>query len=85
MKYALILLSAFMLSACEPKSVDVTNTFVLPDTLADCTITVITNTNGGLLNVVRCPSSSTSTTYQQGKSQQTFVVIDGQKYVKAEK
>lgn len=35
-----------------------------------------------VITVVRCPNSTTSTTYQMGKTTATVVVIDGIEYVK---
>jgi hypothetical protein len=53
---------------------------VLPPELADCTFHHIIGDQGHSLKVVRCPNSTTSTTYSQGKTTATTVVIDGVEY-----
>lgn len=52
---------------------------VLPEELKDCKIFNISN-GWGILTVVRCPNSSTSTIYSEGKTIKKVVVIDGVEY-----
>lgn len=85
MKKFLILAATVLMVGCEPSNETRTDEFKLPDYLSDCTITKLVDKNTAIFTVVRCPNSSTSTTYMNGRSSQTSVVIDGQKYVKAGK
>lgn len=83
MKNLIFVIIAISVAACTPSATNVSDSYALPDELKDCTIT---NLQGRYtyLNVVRCPNSSTSTTYPMGKTQQTTIVIDGETYAKVE-
>lgn len=84
MKRGLLVAISMLLVACGPYGKDVTANFsAMPNELSDCKIYEISSKTY-VLNVVRCPNSSTSTTYQQGKTSATVVVIDGAEYVKKE-
>ena len=61
------------------------NYTVIPPELNDCSFTRLTNSNGGSIDVVRCPNSSTSTSYAQGKTTRRVVTIDGVNYVENKK
>lgn len=80
MKY-LIIIATLLLSACTPSGHEVVMP-VIPDGLKDCKFFKLTDENGTVIRVVRCPMSSTSATYQSGKVSTTTVVIDGMEYVK---
>jgi hypothetical protein len=58
---------------------------VLPPELADCKFFQLSgNSVTDKITVVRCPNSTTTTTYQVGKTKKSVVVIDGVEYVKRE-
>lgn len=82
MKKLLIVVCLLTLTACEksttPRDIKAYNT---PPELSDCKMYVLSN---GLNNivVVRCPNSCTSTTYKEGKTDKTTIVIDGVTYTK---
>ena len=77
----LSLVTAFLLTGCEPSYKDYTESFTnLPEGLKDCKIYGIQNGNYMSLSVVRCPNSTVSTTYKSGKTTTTTVVIDGKNY-----
>jgi hypothetical protein len=82
MKKLLIIASiALAITGCTPSAKDISEQYTLPEELSDCTITYLQG-KYTYLNVVRCPNSTTSTTYPVGKTTQTTVVIDGETYVK---
>lgn len=82
MKKLLIIASiALAIIGCTPSAKDISEQYTLPEELSDCTITYLQG-KYTYLNVVRCPNSTTSTTYRVGKTTQTTVVIDGETYVK---
>jgi hypothetical protein len=82
MKKLLIIASiALAIIGCTPSAKDISEQYTLPEELSDCTITYLQG-KYTYLNVVRCPNSTTSTTYPVGKTTQTTVVIDGETYVK---
>ena len=56
----------------------------LPKDLADCKVYRINGPDAPNVLVVRCPNSSTTTRYQEGKATRTTVVIDGVEYVQKE-
>lgn len=73
MKY--VVLIALLLAGCEngyeerefPKK---------PPELEDCKFYRLSNDKGGEINVARCPLSSTTTTYNVGKTTHSSIVID---------
>ena len=82
MKKLLIIASiALAITGCTPSAKDISEQYTLPEELSDCTITYLQG-KYTYLNVVRCPNSTTSTTYPVGKTTQTTVIIDGETYVK---
>jgi hypothetical protein len=74
-----------MVSACTPQTVQTTNSFILPDDLADCKI--LTLRKSGLystqINIIRCPKDKifehtyigTNTTFQSGKTTANASVV----------
>lgn len=85
MKKLLIIASiALAITGCTPSAKDISEQYTLPEELSDCTITYLQG-KYTYLNVVRCPNSTTSTTYPVGKTTNTTVVIDGETYAKVEK
>lgn len=68
-----------LLAGCE-NSYNTINFPVLPDELKDCKFFHVENSSGAHVCVVRCPNSTTSTTYTAGKMRTTSVVIDGVEY-----
>lgn len=77
MKY--LCLIVVFLAACTPTAKEVLPP-VLPEGLKDCKFYELFD-GGSYMKVVRCPSSSTSTTYRQGKTNKNTVLIDGVEYV----
>ena len=76
--------AAVVLAGCSPNYNSLSMP-VLPDELKDCKFYIVTD---GIreLRVVRCPNSTTSTTYNSsGKTSRTDVVIDGVTYRPVEK
>lgn len=75
--------AAVVLAGCSPNYNSLSMP-VLPDELKDCKFYIVTD---GIreLRVVRCPNSTTSTTYSSGKTSRTDVVIDGVTYRPVEK
>lgn len=86
LKTALLISTILLLTGCTgPVNVDQTVAYseAIPDELKDCSFHLVKGdwtTNH--ITVVRCPNSTVSTSYMQGKTQQTVVVIDGVEYVK---
>lgn len=75
--------AAIILAGCNPNYQPLSMP-VLPDELKDCKFYWITN--GDItMRVVRCPNSTTSTTYTSGKTTKTDVIIDGVTYRAVEK
>jgi hypothetical protein len=83
MKKVLIILAGLFilgLTGCDNKY-STMNFPIIPDELKDCKFYNVQNEKGQSVNVVRCPNSATSTTYQVGKTRSTTVVIDGVEYI----
>ena len=82
MKKLLIIASiALAITGCTPSAKDISEQYTLPEELSDCTITYLQG-KYTYLNVVRCPNSTTSTTYPVGETTNTTVVIDGETYIR---
>ena len=75
--------AAVVLAGCSPNYNSLSMP-VLPDELKDCKFYYVSN-GGVSMRIVRCPNSTTSTTYQDGKIKRTDVVIDGVTYRAVEK
>ena len=67
-----------ILSGCEKETIDKTNHYALTDGLEDCRIYTLHGDNGGFMQVIRCPNSSTSTHYKSGKTSYDVTVIEGE-------
>jgi len=78
--YIIVLMSALFISGCENKYEEIDYP-VRPPELNDCAIYRLSNSEGGSIVVVRCPNSTTSTTYPQGKTQGSSIVVDGVEYI----
>jgi len=74
-KVILVMVSALMLTACNPTYEENTQNFSLPEGLKDCKIYHL---ESGItyFNVVRCPNSSTTTQWQAGKMQASATVVE---------
>lgn len=79
-KLLAVMMLAAMLSGCSRETEDVTHKFLLPKGLEDCSIYSMSAESGAYLRAVRCPLSTTSSTYEVGKSTQTTIVVDGIEY-----
>lgn len=75
-KMLLVFVGLLFLSACSPRTYDVSDEFVLPEGLKGCTLYKMTNGNAVTMRVVHCPNSTTSTRVS-GKDPKTAFVIDG--------
>ena len=71
----LAIAAALLLSACSPqyRTLDFP---LLPEELKDCKFFVVSNGTAEM-RVVRCPNSSTTTQYRQGKVTRSLTTIDG--------
>jgi hypothetical protein len=79
-KYTVITLIAVSMLGCNIDSEETTSTFNIPKELSDCKIYKVgtnkTTERTDIITVVRCPNSSTSTTYRSGKSTYSVTVLD---------
>lgn len=71
----LISMSIFGLSGCEKKSVDASNSFILPTGMEDCVIYKMNDEAGITIYAIRCPLSTTTTT-MLGKVNSQVVVTE---------
>lgn len=71
-----VLIFAMSLTGCEKETKDNTASYDMPEGLKDCKVFGLKNDSGGWITVVRCPLSSTSTTYPSGKSTSTATVVE---------
>lgn len=73
-KFLMIAVLAMTLTGCDFSSKELTSNYSLPNGLEDCHLYRVTpDSMGKTLYVVRCPKSSTSTTYSSGKNDSTSV------------
>lgn len=72
----LILVLLLLLVGCERTTKDATTNFILPTGMEDCKVYSMSNGRGIYITVVRCPNSSTSTSYSCGKTTCNASVID---------
>ncbi len=74
----MVIALAFILVGCD-SSGERTNNYELPQGLSDCHIFRVSPDGiGKTLYVVRCPNSTTSTTYNSGKSDTSSVTYIGE-------
>lgn len=73
-KFTLILGLALALSACQPRTTEITQNFKVPTELEDCKVYIL-ETSIKSLYVVRCPNSTVSTHTETGKNQRTHVTL----------
>lgn len=66
-KILFMLIIAVSLSGCEVNSGDVTDNYVFPSGLKDCSIFRVDSPTKQPLMVVRCPMSTTGVSYMSGK------------------
>lgn len=69
-----VLAACVMLTGCEKKSENVSDSFNLSDGLRDCAIHKLQSSSGKTLYVVRCPLSET-TTYRASDKIKTNVSV----------
>ena len=78
MKKLMIAIVLLTLAGCgDPSAKDSTDKWMLPDGLKDCKIYSLSNGKGGYMRVVRCPNSSTTTSYTSGKTLVNTTVLEG--------
>lgn len=69
------------LAGCEPSTSRIDYEYRLPEELKDCEIySLNTGDLGGSLKVVRCPNSTTTSRYMEGKVEKQVITIDGAQY-----
>jgi hypothetical protein len=78
MKYVLIL-SLMVLAGCEPSATEKVWP-VMPAGLQECKFYRLADEHGQVLNVARCPLSTT-TVKTHAKTPVTTIIIDGMEYV----
>ena len=83
MKKLIVILSVVVLAGCTDRA-RIVNFSAMPPELLDCKVYAISNSNGEHITVMRCPNSTTSTTYPSGKTTKSTIVIDGETYEKKE-
>ena len=71
-----ILIFAMSMTGCEKEAKESTANYDMPEGLKDCKVFSLKNDSGSWITVVRCPLSSTSTTYSSGKSTATATVVE---------
>jgi len=81
MKIIVALFILIGLTACKDSS-EILNFPAAPLELKDCSFFRLENSDGYTIRVARCPNSTTTTTYQVGKTTQSVVTIDGVEYIK---
>ena len=74
-----ILFAAGIISGCTNSAKEVIYP-VMPPELKDCKIFVLDKEDGRSITVMRCPNSTTSSTYTEGKTLKTTIVVDGVEY-----
>ena len=72
------------LYACTPSANEV-KFGVMPEGLKDCKTFEVWPGDGNKITVFRCPNSTTSINYMQGKVHKTVITIDGIEYIPKEK
>lgn len=82
MKKIIIFLFLISLFGCGNNSYNEVVFPVIPTELKDCKTFNLQNVNGFGITVMRCPNSTTSTNYNEGKIKKTVVVVDGEEYIK---
>lgn len=65
----LMLFTTLLLVSCSKETHEVTDEFILPKGLEDCTVYSMHGEGGGGMMVIRCPNvQTTSTTHNCGKN-----------------
>lgn len=89
MKYlALTLIIGLLVGCGETRTEEIQTNYSLPHEMRDCQMFDMTSQSSQDIIVVRCPNSTTSTSYsiQQGKTrvQRRSVVVDGVTFIEEE-
>lgn len=72
----MVVLGAFMVSACGPETNERTGNYILPPGMENCHIyRMRADTDRDLVAVV-CKNSTTTTTYRENKTTKSVVAID---------
>ncbi len=71
----LALIAALLLAGCDAYTDDVSDRYQLPKGLQDCEVYRMTASRGKDLYVIRCPNSTTTTSYQDNKQEVNTVTI----------
>lgn len=80
MKYLLMSIAILCLTACDRKYTSVDDQFSLPPEMKDCKMFSLQSTYGNVVTAIRCPNSSTTASYMNGKARTNTIVIDGVEY-----
>lgn len=85
MKKILVVLSVLLLNGCSDQIIEDANfKNTVPAGLADCKLFKNADPMSSTIKIVRCPNSTTNTTYRVGKTTNSTVVIDGVEYIRNE-
>lgn len=77
MKTFLIIFSVFVLASCSKTHDKLDANYSMPEEMNDCSIFKLVPDNGGrTLYAIRCPNSTTTTSYRNNKTNVTTSVID---------
>lgn len=66
----------FALVGCKPEHRDITEDYKFPNGLSDCKAYWLKDATGSSMTVIRCPNSSVTTNYKQGKYDKTVTVVE---------
>lgn len=75
MRRLIIIALALSVLGCEAGYKESTKRFSMPPELSNCKIYDLTNGGGAKITVVRCPLSSTTTAYQDGKIRRSVTIL----------
>lgn len=81
--FGLFILAA-LLTGCTPSATEADYP-VRPPELQDCKIYSLINGNGERITIARCPNSTTTANYKNGKTSAATITVDGVTYVRAAK
>lgn len=68
MNKLVIVILALMLNACSKETKNISERYQLPEELRDCKVYRMRAEGGNVITLVRCPNSSTTTSYTRSNS-----------------
>lgn len=74
MNKIVIFILTLILTACSKETKNISERYQLPDELSDCRVYRMRAEGGNVITLVRCPNSSTTTSYRRsnGKSSSRY-------------